>query len=96
MTKPCVFFVSIQKSLEIGDSSTLLDVALSGEVDIGHSCGGMGSCGTCRVIVESDLTALSERTEVEQEMASARGFASFERLACQLIPTAGLRVRIPS
>lgn len=95
MTKPSVFFVSNQKSIEIGNSSTLLDVALSGEIDIGHSCGGMGSCGTCRVVVESDLAGLSERTEVETEMAEARGFAPQERLACQLEPKSGLRVRLP-
>lgn len=93
--KPSVFFVSNQKWIEIGNCSTVLDVALSGEIEIGHSCGGMGSCGTCQVVVTSELAALSPRSDVEIEMAENRGFKEHERLACQLTPAAGLKVQIP-
>ena len=55
----------------------------------------MGSCTTCRVIVESDLANLSPRTELESEIADSRGFTERERLSCQLFPANGLTVRIP-
>jgi 2Fe-2S ferredoxin len=74
---------------------TVLDVALRRRVEILHSCGGMGSCGTCRIYVESDLKDLPPRSEIEEEMASDRGFSEDERLACQTHCYLGLRIRIP-
>lgn len=71
-----------------------LEVALESGVEIGHSCGGMGSCGTCRVLIES-VRALPERTEIEAEMAEARQFAVTERLACQLPALPDLVLRVP-
>lgn len=88
-------FLPIAARVTISDETCVLDVALSNNIDLNHSCGGMGSCGTCRVLVESDLTALSKRTELEQEMAQDRHFTPEERLACQLVPQDGLVVRIP-
>ncbi|CAN5607393.1 hypothetical protein BH10BDE1_BH10BDE1_21250 [soil metagenome] len=63
---------------------TLLELAVDKSVDLPHSCGGMGSCGTCRVrltVIEGDVP---ERNEIETEMANERGFADDERLSCQL------------
>lgn len=80
----------------ITDESSVLEVALKNRVDLSHSCGGMGSCTTCRVLVESDPSQLSPRTELEDEITKNRGFSNRERLACQLEPAAGLVVRIPA
>lgn len=81
------------KPLKFGDEKSVLDVALSNKIDIGHTCEGMGSCTTCRVIViEGDA---GPRTDIEQERADERGFAENERLACQLSPSEGLKVEIP-
>ncbi len=74
---------------------TLLE-GLNGEKKaINQSCGGMGSCGTCRVIVEKSSTVLSERTDVEREMAVDRGFEEKERLACQLEVEGSMEIMIP-
>ena len=53
-------------------------------VDLPHSCGGMGTCGTCRVKLDTGAGVSPERNEVESEMALERGFAPDERLSCQL------------
>ena len=90
-----MLFQPSQTRIEIQNHATVLAVALSGEMPLEHSCGGMGSCGTCRVLVRSPLDQLSARTEVEQEMADARNFLSHERLACQLQPQADVIVEIP-
>jgi 2Fe-2S ferredoxin len=74
--------------------STVLAVAIRHKIDLNHSCGGNGTCGTCRVFVEADGTR-QPRNELEQEMADERGFSESERLACQLQACAQLRVRIP-
>ncbi|MEN0059985.1 MAG: 2Fe-2S iron-sulfur cluster-binding protein [Bdellovibrio sp.] len=73
---------------------TVLDVAVRGGVDLPHSCGGNGTCGTCRVRVLKGLESLEPRNEIEQEMAQDRNFDEDERLSCQIAPVAGLSVLI--
>ncbi|MBL7688499.1 MAG: (2Fe-2S)-binding protein [Bdellovibrionaceae bacterium] len=69
---------------EVDAGSTVLEIAVENSVDISHSCGGMGTCGTCRI----HLSVLSgqplARNEIEQEMATDRGFQTDERLSCQV------------
>lgn len=74
---------------------TLLEACLAAKIDINHSCGGFGTCGTCRIFVLKGLADLESRNEVEMEMALDRGFKEDERLACQTIPKTGLSIRIP-
>lgn len=74
---------------------TVLDVAVRSGLQINHTCGGHGTCGTCRIEVIKGLDKLAARNEVEQDLAADRGFADFERLACQTEPVSGLCVRIP-
>ena len=74
---------------------TLLQVAIRHDLPLNHTCGGFGTCGTCRVIVVEGLENLEDRNEIESEMAAERGFHSHERLACQCAPVAGLVLQIP-
>lgn len=69
---------------------SVLDAALRAGVEINHTCGGYGTCGTCVVFVREGLEKLPERNEIEAEMASDRGFKDDERLCCQIPPVAGL------
>jgi ferredoxin len=77
------------------NEASVLEVALKNKVAIDNSCGGSGSCGTCRVKIIAPLAALGPRTEVEQAMAEDRNFADDERLSCQTSPVPGLIVEIP-
>jgi 2Fe-2S ferredoxin len=93
--KPTITFLPEKKAVTIGTAGSVLDVALGGDVAIGHSCGGMGSCGTCRVMVVKSEQPLPPRSELETVMAEDRGFQEQERLACQLPPQAGMVIAIP-
>ena len=73
----------------------MLEVALKNGLEIPHSCGAMGSCTTCRVIVVAAPTTLPARNDLEQDIAEMRGFADNERLSCQLPPLDDLVLRIP-
>ena len=75
--------------------STVLEAALSAGIEIDHTCGGNGTCGTCRIWVESGLEKIGERNEIEQEIADDRNFAPEERLACQTPALSGLVIRRP-
>ena len=85
------------KEQEIPSSSdgVLLSSVCDAAIDISHSCGGMGTCGTCRIEIISGLEKLASRNDVENEMATDRGFAANERLACQTTVVNGLKIRIP-
>ena len=83
------------KSLQADEDEYLLDVLLRHKVDIDHSCGGMGTCGTCRVFVQKNVDKLPERNEVEQDMAEMRGMLANERLSCQTACTIDLKIEIP-
>lgn len=90
-----IHFYPMDKSFPAAGADSVLTVALKNGIDLAHSCGGMGSCTTCRVFVEHCSHALPVRGELEQETADQRGFADNERLACQLPPQDELVVRIP-
>lgn len=95
MTSNKIRFEPAGVEIPVEDESSVLDVAIRNGVDIPHSCGGMGSCTTCRVLVEKTSGPLPARNELEQDIAEMREFAENERLSCQLPPLAGLVVRVP-
>ncbi|MCB0355399.1 MAG: (2Fe-2S)-binding protein, partial [Bdellovibrionales bacterium] len=84
------------KVLECKSGQILLEQILTKKIPISHSCGGMGTCGTCRVVIKKTSNDLFPRTDIEAEMAQDRGFAENERLACQLEVNTDLEVEIPS
>lgn len=81
--------------IEIKPQESLLEALLRQGIEIDHSCGGMGSCGTCRVQVTEGLGDLPSRNRVEAEMAEDRGFTDDERLSCQLLPRCPFSFRTP-
>lgn len=67
----------------VGQPLSLLEILNINKVEVSQSCGGSGSCGTCQVKVISGLENLSERNEIEKEIAEDRKFPSDIRLSCQ-------------
>lgn len=90
-----VTFLPSQTIAEASHGETILEVALRNKVELAHSCGGNGTCGTCRVIIETGISSLESRTEIEDEFACDRQFSNNERLACQAQITNQLTVRVP-
>ncbi len=73
---------------------SVLETLLDNAVEIPTSCGGMGTCGTCRIVIVESRGEVEERNEIELEMAEARCFSAEERLACQVQAQDGLKVRV--
>ncbi len=88
-------FLPMDSLVPIGSSQNVLEVAIAANLPLPHSCGGMGSCTTCRVFVIDGQNSLPDRNELEAEIASTRGYAENERLACQLPAIPELTVQIP-
>jgi 2Fe-2S ferredoxin len=95
MTADKIRFEPTGLDLPFETESSVLEVALRHGVEIPHSCGGMGSCTTCRVIVLKSPHPLPPRNDLEQDIAEMRSFTDSERLSCQLPPSPGLIVRLP-
>ena len=74
---------------------SILEVAIANEIPLNHSCGGMGSCTTCRVFITKGAEGLEKPADVELEHALMRGYKSNERLACQTLAIDGLEIKIP-
>ena len=85
----------VEPTLKIKDDQTVLDVILAHKIPIATSCGGMGTCGTCRIEVLEEPDGLSARNEIEEEFARDRGFKDNERLACQIEACVGLKFFVP-
>lgn len=80
-----VEFAPLGRNGEARDDETLLDVARRAGAPLGNSCGGIGVCARCRVIIVDGEANLSEPTSIERRVAARIGLAANERLACQSI-----------
>ena len=79
-----------------GRPGSLLDIALAHGVEIEHTCGGVGACSTCHVIVQSGWENLSEAADEELDRVElAPGNTVRSRLACQAVVGGDVTVRVP-
>ena len=74
---------NIFSSIDFKTGDNLLEILNANNASISQSCGGHGSCTTCRVFILKGLNNCSERSEIEAERAIERNFVENERLACQ-------------
>ena len=88
-------FLNLGLNVPIESAKTILEIALKARIELSHSCGGMGSCGTCRIRVVEGLSRLEPKNEVEAEITAELKFEANERLACQSRPCPGLVVEVP-
>jgi 2Fe-2S ferredoxin len=70
-------------TLNFKGSVNVLEFLNANKVGIDQSCGGNGTCTTCRIFVLQGQEFLNPRTELEIERAQERSFLTYERLACQ-------------
>ncbi len=94
--KPIQLLVLPQELIvHASQNQSILEALIEANVEIDHSCGGMGSCGTCRVFVEKGLDQMGPRSELEQDISNDRNFSPEERLCCQNLVKPGLKIRLP-
>ncbi len=79
---PVVTFLKVNRQKKIRDGTTILAAANRSGVPIGQSCGGLGSCGWCRVHVVEGRENLEPPSETEEGLMNEKKFAADERAAC--------------
>jgi uncharacterized 2Fe-2S/4Fe-4S cluster protein (DUF4445 family) len=86
-------FEPVGRRVQVGTGSTLLAAAQAAGVELVAVCGGIGSCGTCRVRLMTG--ELSPPTLVEEAELGLDEIAAGFRLACQASPGSDVRLDIP-
>lgn len=83
--------------LEAEKGQSVLDVALSNDIDVEHACEKVCACTTCHIIVREGFDSLPESDELEDDMLDkAWGLEAESRLGCQaIIQDEDLVVEIP-
>ena len=82
------------KTLYFDKDQSILETCIENQIEIDHSCGGNGSCGTCKINILKGLELLGPREDIELEWAEERSFKESERLACQCPSTHKLEFEI--
>lgn len=78
-----VTFTDHDSSVAIHSGQTLLHAVIRGAIPLPHECGGLASCGECRVAkVEGEV---SDRREIETSILKIMGKPLDGRLACQTL-----------
>ncbi|MBR9982496.1 MAG: DUF4445 domain-containing protein [Desulfatitalea sp.] len=90
MSNVQVTFLPNNVSIDVPTGETVLRAAMAAGVHINASCGGDGTCGKCRVIVEAGTIEgeASDRISTEDR---AKGY----RLACQTTVQSDVTLRVP-
>lgn len=85
-----ILFLPENRYIVVKPGENLLKAAMNADVHINASCGGAGSCGKCRVIIENGEVERAPNPKLSEE-DMAKGYA----LACQSLVKSDLEVRIP-
>lgn len=91
---PTVRFLPSEVEVELKDGETLASAARRSEVPFASVCGGLGSCGGCRVRIVEGEEHLSEMGPTERGRLGNTFFITKERLACQTSCSGPLVVEI--
>lgn len=81
------------KRVEADVGTTVLEASRAGGIDIATACGGLGSCGLCRVEI---LTGKVDAVTEKERLLFSRHRQEGERLSCCVRPRGDLRVHIPN
>ena len=70
----------------IGEGQSLLEVALTNEIDLHHNCGGVCACSTCHLYVNEGDEFLEELSDEEEDFIDrAVNPRINSRLGCQCV-----------
>jgi len=82
------------KSVDIESGQTVLDALTLLGIPIEVICGGKGTCGKCKVIIE-DQSNVSPLSEMEKRLLSDKELCEFFRLACLVTVYGDVSVFVP-
>ncbi|MFT4977735.1 MAG: ferredoxin [Myxococcota bacterium] len=94
-TGPAQISFNGREPVTVPHGITVLHAATRADVDISHYCGGMASCGTCRIEIDEGAGALSPIEAREQMVLGYESASAGSRLACQARILGPVSVKVP-
>ena len=88
-----VRFDNLDIEVSVARGTSLLDAALDGDVDLNHYCGGMCSCGSCRLEILGG--EISPKDDMEEATLAIVREGEDDRLGCQTLVMGDVVVRLP-
>ena len=91
------YFDGTERSVQVPDGLSVLESALTNDLELEHACGGFCACTTCHVIVaEGTDDALSEmQFDEEDKLDTCEGVTLHSRLACQSRVLGDVVLKVP-
>lgn len=90
---PKIEFVTEKRVVEVIPGVRLLDVVAASGSSFPFGCR-LGSCGTCRCLIEAGMENLNPMTEAENALfENLTSVGKTERLGCQLIIKGDVKIR---
>ena len=90
MAQITIHFLPANKTIVEAKGANLLATALEAGIYINASCGGVGACGKCRVLIQSGEVDCKDCSQVPAE-----DYAKGYRLACQSYALSDVTVYVP-
>ena len=88
----CVTFQPCGRAVFVLPETTILEAAACAGLTIDTPCGGMGTCGKCRVQV---ISGVCEPTEADRQMLGEDQLGDGWRLGCQTAVCGDTAVHVP-
>lgn len=90
---PKVTFVTDKKTIEVPVGAKVPDIVDENNLTLPFGCR-LGSCGTCRVIIEQGMENLNPKNSLEEDLfENFTSVGDDERLACQLVIQGDVSIR---
>lgn len=93
--RPGIVFEGLGPEREVQPGTTVLEAAIAADVHLNHYCGGMASCGSCRIEVVAGVENLSPLDAFEMSTLDMVKENPDDRLGCQARVLGPCTVRIP-
>ncbi len=90
-----VIFEPISKRVYVNRGTTILQALKSLGLNLESPCGGLGTCGKCKIICQEHGHALSEPTKNELKIVTKDQLEQGVRLACQAKIMDTVRITLP-
>lgn len=92
---PKYTYLPAQITIDAAEGANLRDAAIDAGVEIPSTCGGVASCGLCKVKITAGAEHLAPMTKDEIGKLGNVFFITKERLACQAVATGDVTCEVP-
>mgnify|MGYP005847756595 CR=1 FL=1 len=90
-----VIFEPISKRIFVNKGTTIITALKTLGLVIESPCGGLGTCGKCKIICQENKTGLSELSKNELKLLTKHELEQGYRLACQCNALDDIRIVLP-